>query len=183
MDAAPPPLSPTGEAGAVPSAAHWVFAPSGLKLALLCFTTWGIYAMYWFYRNWLAIRHIERRPGIMAAWRAALMPLWAYSCFRQLGRITGQPAWRIGCGSVLLALACLGLSSSWFISPPVPSLPHLLFLPILPVNAWLRRFKRQHGVAASARERFSVWNWLWIAMIGLLQLLAITYVVLIFALR
>ncbi len=179
-DVVPASPSPSGDAGPYeePSPAQRLFAPPGLKLALLGITTLGIYCVYWFYRNWLAISRIERRPGIMASWRAALMPLWVFSCFRQLARITGQSTSRAIAGSALLALALAAIACSWFARPPVSSLSLLVCLPMLPVNARLRRFKRAHGVAVSARERWHWWNWLWIATMVPLLLFSIALLVL-----
>lgn len=151
-----------------------LFAPSGWKLASVGITTLGAYVLYWYYRNWIAISVIERRPGIMPALRAAFNPLWVFSCLRRLSLIAGQSRAAASWTALGLALLNLLLILCWFAGPPISAISLLLFLPLLPVNQRLRAFKRVHGVAPSRRESFTVWNWLWVLPVGLLQLAALS---------
>lgn len=155
-----------------------LFAPNNWKLALLGITTLGAYVMYWYYRNWVAIRLIERRPGIMPAWRAAFIPLWVFACLRRLLRITGVRRGPAVCMAALLSLLNLTLFFCWFGGPPGSSLSMLLFAPLLPVNARLRRLKRLHGLAQARREGFTLWGVLWIVSFGSLQLLGLAIMLL-----
>lgn len=163
---------------ATPVLAEALFAPSAAKLVLLGATTFGVYISYWFYRNWIAIRLIEGRPGIMPAWRTAFLPLWVYSALRRLAAICGVARLRAVVGALVVALVF------WIaLLCAIGSVPGFLLLPVLvisllPVNLHMSRHKRALGIARSRRERFSVWNWLWIVPIGSLQGLAVTYMLL-----
>jgi hypothetical protein len=153
-----------------------------MKLGVLGVTTFGAYVIYWFYRNWLAIRLIEQRPGIMPAWRVAFMPLWVFNCFRRLGLITGQSPMPAAVIAAVLAVLNLLLALIWFAGPPLSLLSVLILVSLLPINARLRRFKRTQGVMPSRRERFTLWNWLWAVPVGFLQLLNVAWALIFFLL-
>lgn len=150
-----------------------LFAPHPLKLVLLGATTAGAYVGYWLYRNWWAIRVIEQRPGIMPVWRAGFFPLWVCSCLQRLARICGRPPGAARLGAMASTLVFWALVLSWFGGPPVAWLSWLLGLPLLPVNARMRRHKQALGLPRARRERFTVWNWLWLVPVGTLQGLAV----------
>ncbi|WP_440984791.1 hypothetical protein ACQHIH_14680 [Xanthomonas sontii] len=54
-------LPDTAAAAAPADPLSTLFAPSAAKLALLCATSFGWYALYWFYRNWRALRLLSGR--------------------------------------------------------------------------------------------------------------------------
>lgn len=61
----------------------YFFATSTLKLILMSISTFGIYGLYWFYKNWVIVKN---RTGekIMPFWRAFFSPIWAYSFFKHI---------------------------------------------------------------------------------------------------
>ncbi|MGY0646353.1 MAG: DUF4234 domain-containing protein, partial [Paraglaciecola chathamensis] len=59
------------------------FTVSTFKLVVMSIFTFGIYDLYWFYRNWTALKKLER-PEIMPFWRAFFAPLFAYSLFSRI---------------------------------------------------------------------------------------------------
>lgn len=140
-----------------------LFAPSGVKLALLCATTFGWYALYWFYRNWQAIRLICGRRRISPVWRSVFSLIWIFACFRALGRLSGPH--RFGAlGWCLPALAYVALSLLAVSPSPLSMLALFAWLPLLAVNRRLLLFKRARGLAASAQERFTALTWTWLAI-------------------
>ncbi|MEB1527776.1 MFS transporter permease [Xanthomonas sp. WHRI 7945] len=142
-----------------------LFAPSAAKLALLCATTFGWYALYWFYRNWQAIRLISGRRRISPVWRSVFSLIWIFACFRALDRVAG-PHRHGALGWGWPALAYVGLSLLW-VSPSLLALLALYaWLPLLVVNRRLVRFKRARGLAARPQERFTRWTWAWLAIAG-----------------
>ncbi|WP_295952158.1 MFS transporter permease [uncultured Xanthomonas sp.] len=172
--AAPVAALPDTAAAAAPadplSTLSTLFAPSAAKLALLCATSFGWYALYWFYRNWRALRLLSGRRRISPVWRSVFSLLWVFACFRGLERIIGaQRGALVGWLGPALAYVCLSLLGVW---PSALSLLTLLtWTPVLLVNQRLARFKQARGLPQSAAERFTAWTWAWLAIAGPLALL------------
>ena len=61
------------------------FAVSLLKLTVMSLCTFGIYDLYWFYKNWNLIKQRES-SDIMPFWRAIFAYFWCYQCFSRIGR-------------------------------------------------------------------------------------------------
>src|SRR6516165_9719694 len=54
------------------------FTVGTVKFSLMSLTSFSIYALYWFYRNWKIIRDREQSQ-ISPFWRAFFAPLWTFS--------------------------------------------------------------------------------------------------------
>ncbi|MBB4125736.1 hypothetical protein GGR77_001007 [Xanthomonas translucens] len=154
-----------------------LFAPSTTKLALLCATSFGWYALYWFYRNWQAIRLISGRRRISPVWRSVFSLIWIFACFRALDRLTAPH--RFGAlGWCLPALAYVGLSLLAVSPSPLSMLTLFAWLPLLAINRRLLLYKRARGLPASARERFTALTWTWLAISAPFILLVVVGLVL-----
>ncbi|QNH16141.1 hypothetical protein HEP74_01266 [Xanthomonas sp. SS] len=149
-----------------------LFAPSAAKLALLCATTFGWYALYWFYRNWQAIRLISGRRRISPVWRSVFSLIWIFACFRTLDRLIGAHR-RAALGWWGPALVYVGLSllSAW--PSRLSFLALLSWTPLLAINHRLVRFKRARGLPERPQERFTAWTWGWLAIAAPFLALAI----------
>ncbi|KAB7772047.1 MFS transporter permease [Xanthomonas sp. LMG 12462] len=165
-------LPDTAAAAAPADPLSTLFAPSAAKLALLCATSFGWYALYWFYRNWRALRLLSGRRRISPVWRSVFSLLWVFACFRELERIVGaQRGALVGWLGPALAYVCLSLLGAW---PSALSLLTLLtWTPVVLVNQRLARFKQARGLPRSAAERFNAWTWTWLAIAGPVVLLVV----------
>ncbi|MCW0394250.1 hypothetical protein NB696_003798 [Xanthomonas sacchari] len=165
-------LPDTAAAAAPADPLSTLFAPSAAKLALLCATSFGWYALYWFYRNWRALRLLSGRRRISPVWRSVFSLLWVFACFRELERIIGaQRGALVGWLGPALAYVCLSLLGAW---PSALSLLTLLtWTPVVLVNQRLARFKQARGLPRSAAERFNAWTWTWLAIAGPVVLLVV----------
>ena len=142
-----------------------LFAPSGIKLALLCTTTFGWYALYWFYRNWQAIRLISGRRRISPVWRSVFSLIWIFACFRALDRLIGAHRRSVlGWWGPALAYVGLSLLAAW--PTRLSFLALLSWTPLLAINRRLVRFKRARGLRERPQERFSAWTWVWLAIVA-----------------
>ncbi|HEY8086152.1 MAG TPA: hypothetical protein VIE69_11195, partial [Methylophilaceae bacterium] len=86
----------TVESAAVKSTvAPQYFTVSTRKLILMCLCTFSLYEIYWFYKNWTAIKQHYKGSKIMPAARSLFAPIWAYSCFKQIkNSAAGMPAYK-----------------------------------------------------------------------------------------
>ncbi|MXV11353.1 MFS transporter permease [Xanthomonas sp. LMG 8992] len=171
--AAPTAALPDAVPAAVPTdLLSALLAPSATKLALLCATSFGWYALYWFYRNWRALRLLSGRRRISPVWRSVFSLIWVFAYFRALERTIGaQRSALVGWLGPGLAYGCLSLIGLW---PSVLSLLTLLaWTPVLLVNQRLARFKQVRGLPRGAAERFSPWTWAWLAIAAPVALLVL----------
>ncbi|WP_369943774.1 MFS transporter permease [Xanthomonas medicagonis] len=125
-----------------------LFAPSATKLALLCATSFGWYALYWFYRNWRALRLLPGRRRVWPVWRSVFSLIWVFACFRGLEHCIGAQRGALeGWLGPALVYVCLSLLSAW--SPLFSLLTLLPCLPVLLVNQRLVLFKQARGLPRS----------------------------------
>ena len=66
-----------------PAVAITYFGISLTRLILLAILTSGLYQLYWFYRNWQAIKKAEQR-NIWPFWRAFFWIFFLYSLFKKI---------------------------------------------------------------------------------------------------
>jgi hypothetical protein len=130
-------------------------------LLLLTVFSWGLYEIYWFYRNWrdLAADAPEKPtppPGLMTF--GLLVPFVNIALvYRQLAGIhtrlsehglpVGYSPWVTTCIYIALGIAA-NLTALW-------SLSCLMVLPLLPVQEALNRYWLQREPASTQRERLS----------------------------
>ncbi len=60
----------------------FIVAPS--KLAVMSIATFGLYEIYWAYKNWQAIKEADD-SNIMPFWRAVFAIFFAYRLFQRMG--------------------------------------------------------------------------------------------------
>ncbi|MDB5186343.1 MAG: transporter permease [Candidatus Saccharibacteria bacterium] len=65
------------------------FATSVKRLVLLSFFTAGLYQMYWFYKNWQAVKNATGAK-IDPIWRAIFSVFWAYPLFKHIAESTDE---------------------------------------------------------------------------------------------
>ena len=58
------------------------FSLSNTKLVLMCVLTLGFYDLYWFYRNWKAVK-LQEQKKISPFWRAFFAIIFCYSLFKR----------------------------------------------------------------------------------------------------
>ena len=101
MNAEQPPVVPAPQ----------YFAPTPLKFIAMAICTFGLYEVYWSYKNW---RFIKDRDGldIMPFWRAIFYPLWHYALLTQLNttlksKLLSSRAFRAALAVILFVLNML----------------------------------------------------------------------------
>ncbi|MGD0522109.1 MAG: hypothetical protein ABSA48_12700 [Terracidiphilus sp.] len=135
------------------------FAVSLLKLAVLSTFTFGIYEIYWFYRNWKRIWQQGER-NIMPFWRAFFLVIFCYPCFiriKKAGMSRGiAPAPPIGVLAVCYILATI----SWRLPGAFWLITFLSVVFLLPVQSYVNRINAAESPGHDPNSRFGVWNWI-----------------------
>jgi hypothetical protein len=152
--------------GLVPENGALIFFPVSIaKFAVLSVCSLGIYDLYWFYKNWQLARAREH-SDISAFWRAVFSYFFCYALFKQIRDYDLQ----IGGTGTLPAGA---LATGWIVVTLLGQMPDpywlaalLSFVFMLPAQIVANRI---NGIAAPNHDRntrFTVWNWLTVAIGG-----------------
>ena len=144
---------------------YW-FAVPLWKLGLMSVCSVGIYEIYWFYRNWKAVKQRER-SFIRPFWRAFFALLFCYSCFDMI-RAEGQKnvaRWR---PAGLLAIGYIIVSLTWRAPEPYDSIAMLSFLFLLPVQRWANEVNALKTPHCDLNDRMTWKNWTLVVIGGTL---------------
>ena len=107
------------------------FAVSAAKFVAMSFCTFGLYELYWSYKNW---RLIKDRDGsdIRPVWRAIFYPFWHYSLLTDIYKTGQSQALSGSFYRGILAASLLILNALWRLPDPYWLISIFTFLPILP---------------------------------------------------
>jgi hypothetical protein len=133
------------------------FPVSRTKLILMSFGTFGIYQIYWFYKNWKAMQ--AEGIKLNAPVRAVFYPLTSYWLFRHIGARAAAAgvAGTYHAGGLAAALFIVS-SVTWRLPDPWWLLGYAGFLLLLPVQASVDQINLKVAPDADRNARFSGWN-------------------------
>jgi len=158
--------------GAMESNQAPYFAVSLLKFTLMSIFTFGIYELYWFYRNWTLIRQREG-TDISPFWRAFFAVFFCYPLFSRIRAYATSldlhqsvPAGPLAAGWIITTLL-------WKLPDPYWLLSNLAFLFILPVQAVANRINSTVAPDHDPNRHFTAWNLVGVASGAVLMILAI----------
>jgi len=148
------------------------FAVSLLKLVVLSTCTFGLYEIYWFWRNWNRIR-VRGESEITPSLRALFLIFYCYPCFIRI-RLAGIsrgviPAPPIG----FLAICYILTTFSWRLPEPLWLICFLKVAFLLPIQSYVNRINSQASPGHDPNSRFGIWNWIAVVGGGLLFILVV----------
>jgi TPR repeat protein len=151
----------------------YFFTTSSLKLALMSVCTFGIYELYWFYKNWVLIKE---RTGerIMPFWRAFFAPLWAYSCFKKIKASAGENRIQESLSIGFLAFSYFILQALWILPDPFWLISFFSFTLLIPANSVALKINNELCTEFSNNDKFAGWNWVGLIFGGLLFTLTLS---------
>ena len=148
------------------------FTTSTLKFVVMSICTFGLYELYWFYKNWV---QVKARDGtsISPFWRAFFAPFWAYSYFKYVKTSANE-------NEVPESLSIGLLAGMYFIAVALSQSPDpywligfLSFAFILPANSVAIACNRKLLANFENNESFSGWNWVAVVIGGVTFLLSL----------
>lgn len=149
----------------------YFFTTSTRKLIWMSICTFGIYELYWFYKNWVLIKE-RTGQDIMPFWRAFFSAIWAYSCFRHIKTLAVDNHLQVSLPIGFLAVIYFIFGLLWRLPDPYWFVTFLSFLPILPVNSLALSLNKQLISRFQNNEEFTGWNWVGLILGGLFLLLS-----------
>ena len=158
------PLEVTRDLAEVP-----FFTASGTKFVVMSLGTFSGYMLYWFYRNFRAIRDRTGR-SIMPFWRTVFSIIWAYGCFRDIALLSGRSR-----------MAAAGLAVPFIAFSLLAQAPDPYWLvsfgsiaPTFVANRWAEQANERAQPGHPRNHRFTGLNIFWLALGILFTLLVVT---------
>ena len=143
-----------------------------LKFALLALTTFGIFVLYWFYKNWDFIRQRENE-AIWPFWRAVFTGFWTFSMGGRLHAYAAQRGYSLEFPHVPIGIAFLLLNVAARADGPLALLSYIGFLIITPFDFAARRVNGGGQLAEPTHGGFSALNVVWIILGSVLLFFAV----------
>ena len=148
------------------------FSVSKPKLIAMSICSWGIYEIYWFYKNW---KLIKERTGqdIRPFWRAIFAPFFCHSLFKsvkELAHLQGIPS-QVSPG--WLTFAYIAMLVTHRLPDPVWLISFLTFLPLLPVQGLINQVNLKVALEYEFDDHFSWKNMVVIILGGILLILSL----------
>ena len=135
------------------------FPTSILKLVLLSICSFGIYELYWFYKQW---KYVKEREGIdiHPFWRAFFGFFFCHAFFEKVRNydhpaleLSSLPAGLLTAGWILLTLA-------WRLPDPYWLIDNLAVLFLIPVQLRVNQINTVVAPGHDRNTRFTWLNWL-----------------------
>ncbi|MEM1175118.1 MAG: hypothetical protein AAGA33_02115 [Pseudomonadota bacterium] len=126
-----------------------------IKFVLMYFATFGLYAIYWSYRNWRFIRERDQ-SGVMPILSAIFYVVTFYWYMKSLAPSLDSTLLSSTTARVLLAIALYGLAAVSALPDPYWLVSLLGFVVLLPVVLAMASTARTHPERA---ERVPVFHW------------------------
>jgi hypothetical protein len=149
---------PAAELDEVPGPPDIALHPmSETKLLVMSLVTFGVYQVYWFYRNW-KLRNELRGRDVMAPLRAIFSGIFAYSLFEDVGeearRVGVSPGW----SPVLLGIVYFLMGIATRLPDPLWLLSFLSLIPLYLVQRTINDANARSPRPAPLNDRYSTLN-------------------------
>jgi len=147
------------------------FPVSVTKFLLLSICTFGLYEIYWFYKNWRLIKGHEKSK-ISPVWRSVFGVIFCYSLLK---RVSGQsmatggkaiPAGPLAAGWIATTLL-------WRLPDPYWLVSFLAIAFLLPVQSTINSMNAKVAPSHDKNARFSGWNIFGLVVGGLFFILGV----------
>lgn len=143
------------------------------KLIVLSIATFGIYDIYWFYKQWKSFK-IERDLKVTPWARALFAGIMSYSLFKEVSKaVRSVDKTRNGLEAGGLAIAYFILVSLWKLPEPYWWLSMLSVLPLIPVQNAINLYWQKKHNSKIVSSNFGAWNYIWSIIGGIIILLAL----------
>ncbi len=134
------------------------------KLIIMCLATFGLYEIYWFYRQWKSFNSAnDLKHGNVTLWIYSLFaPLSSYSLFKHISNNAKKVDNDKGLEAGSLAIIYFFFTRFW-----------LGFLPLIPVQNKINLYWKKKYGNKFVRSKFGVWNWIVVVTVVLIIIYSI----------
>jgi hypothetical protein len=142
------------------------------KFVVMSICTFGLYEMYWCFKNWQRIR---QRSGehLSPFWRALFAHLWGFSLFQRIRDSAHDQKITVDWSPGLLGTLYLLLGASWRLPDPLWLIGFASLIPMVAVLQTTQAIHKKEKASESTNTTYSGTNIAWIIIGGSLLILAI----------
>jgi hypothetical protein len=148
------------------------FAVSLVKLAAMSVCTFGIYELYWFYKNWQLVQEREK-IAILPFWRAFFAYFFCIQCFSRIRAFAQSVSPDASLPAVPLAAGWIAATLLWRLPDPFWLVSMLSFLFLLPVQAMANWINATVAPGHDPNRRFTACNIAAVVAGGIITVLAV----------
>lgn len=145
---------------------------SPMKLSVLSIATFGLYELFWFYKNWALVKARTRRD-ISPLWRAFFSPLYCYSFAVTVNSAAGSVNVVPRLVPSAIGVTYAGLIFLQQLPDPYWLICLFSFVPLIPVARQIGSIHQAIRPGFESAVGWNAWSYLTLAVGGLLAGLAI----------
>jgi hypothetical protein len=144
------------------------------KFIVLSVCSFGLYELYWWYRNWKCLKAASGED-LSPFWRTFFAPFWAYSLFRRIRALAAARGVDAGYHPGVLATAYVVLSLLWRLPDPWWLLSLASIGALIPVQQTAERLNGVHPRPGpdAVNDNYTALNLATILIGGVLVLLSV----------
>jgi hypothetical protein len=157
--AAPTDAAPQAQPGAL------FFTVGAPKLITMSICTFGLYHIYWFYRNWILIQKRSTTP-MMPLPRSIFSLIFCYACFRQIELAEKAANIRSPLNATAAAILYILFQFSARLPDPAGAIVFLAFLPIMMANKSATVVNQVSCGLSCDNTALRGWNWVAVGVGG-----------------
>jgi hypothetical protein len=161
------------ESPSLPTQQPLFFPVSLLKLLVMSTVTFGLYELFWFYKNWKFIQARNPWRRVMPLWRVFWGFFYCYSCFKEIREESKTRGVSLSLPAGLLATIWIVLQLAWKFPGPLCMLGWLTPLALIPLQLAVNKLNRLVAPQHNANSRFSAWNIVGIVFGGIMIIIMI----------
>ena len=148
------------------------FPVSRLKLFVMSLVTFGLYELFWFYKNWQLFK-AKTGDEISPFWRTFFCGIWCYFLFKEIKSLAKSRRVYANYSPFLLTVAWIVLRLCYRLPDPYWLVTCLSVIALFQVQEIVNELNCVVAPNHNPNSRFSVWNIVTIAVGGSLTVLAI----------
>ncbi len=133
---------------------------STTKLIVLSLATFGLFELYWFYRQWRSMKD-ERNLKNNVWLNSIFSSILSYKLFEQINKAEKSVTNSSSFSPAVLALCYFVLVSAWRLPEPYDWISLLSFLPLIPVQNSINNYWLKAQVPQANFSKFGGSNWIW----------------------
>ena len=156
----------------IPAGQPVFFPVSPLKLVVMSTVTFGLYEVYWFYKNWKLIKQRTDSGGGMPFFRAFFCVFYCYSLFKEV-KIIATSRGLSSPSPGLIAIVWIVLTISWRLPDPYWLMCLVTPLVLVPIQKVVNNLNTVIAPNHNPNARFSGWNIAGIVVGGIFILLIV----------
>lgn len=148
------------------------FSVSTTKLLVMTFCTFGLYEVYWFYKNWSLIKKRDSL-NIRPFWRAFFSIFFCHACFEDIHAGAEKLGLQKNFSAAALSAGWILATIAWRLPDPYWLLTYCAVLFMIPVQGVANEINRSASPDHEINSRYGGWNIFGIVVGGIMFLLSL----------